>query len=605
MGSIANNIQAFAHPLKDILYEKKYHVDYFQREYKWQTKHVEQLLVDLEAAFIQNFEEGHTRENVAEYNSYYLGPIVISEKGTTRSIVDGQQRLTSLTLLLIYLNDCQKELSAFEDLSPYIKSTKYGKTSYNIEVPDRTKVLDSLYQNEELDEAEIDDESVQNMLDRYNDIKTLFPNELKDDKLLMFIDWIKEKVVFVEIIAYSDENAYTIFETMNDRGLNLTPTEMLKGFILTNVKDESRIQELNSLWKERISELHSISTQEDLEFMRAWLRSQYAESIRSRTKGSGNEDFEKIGTKFHTWIKDNAKKIGLKSGESFYFFVKGDFQYYSNIYLKISNSIRGEYDALENLHISSFWSIASSLSYPLLLSPIDKLDDEDIIDKKLNMVSKFIDIYTVFRTINNRSISQSGIRYSIYSLVKDIRNKSIEELREILRRELIDTKDFPFDISSFNAYNTNLKFLRYLLARMVYYVESKYTEEEINFSDLIAARRRNRFVVTPLIWEYNFDEYSDVFESESDYTETFASLGNYLFIPNPIRNIINEIPDESKLSYLENENYLASSTRWANNDVLNEQFGFTTINSFSQESISRRTESFEKLINEIWDPNSI
>lgn len=34
----------------------------------------------------------------------------------------------------------------------------------------------------------------------------------------------------VEIVAYSDENAYTIFETMNDRGLNLTPSEMLKGF---------------------------------------------------------------------------------------------------------------------------------------------------------------------------------------------------------------------------------------------------------------------------------------------------------------------------------------------------------------------------------------
>ena len=47
MGSLANNIQAVARSLMDILYEKKYHVrDYFQREYKWQTKHVEQLLVD-------------------------------------------------------------------------------------------------------------------------------------------------------------------------------------------------------------------------------------------------------------------------------------------------------------------------------------------------------------------------------------------------------------------------------------------------------------------------------------------------------------------------------------------------------------------------------
>ncbi len=605
MGSIANNIQAFAHPLKDVLYEKKYHVDYFQREYKWQTKHVEQLLVDLEAAFMQSFESGHTRENVAEYNSYYLGPIVISEKGTTRSIVDGQQRLTSLTLLLIYLNACQKKLTDTEDLSSYIKSTKYGKTSYNIEVPDRTKVLDALYENQDINDLENDDESVQNMIDRYNDIKTLFPDELKEDKLLMFIDWIKEKVVFVEIIAYSDENAYTIFETMNDRGLNLTPTEMLKGFILTNVKDESRIQELNSLWKERISELHSVSTQEDLEFMRAWLRSQYADTIRSRTKGSGNEDFEKIGTKFHTWIKDNSKKIGLKSGESYYFFVKGDFQYYSDIYLNISSSIKGENKELDNLHISSFWSIASSLSYPLLLAPIDKLDDESTIIQKLNIVSKFIDIYTVLRTIKNRSISQSGIRYSIYSLVKNIRNKSIEELREILSSELQETNDFSLDLSEFNAYSMNPKFLRYLFARIVYHIESNHLNKSVNFTDLIAARKKNRFSIAPLLWEFSFDQYSNNFETEAEYNQTFCSLGNYVFVPNPIRNVINDIPNESKLIHLKNENYLASSTINPDNHVLNMKFGFNALDKFDKKSIAIRTKIIENLINEIWNPEQI
>ena len=68
---------------------------------------------------------------------------------------------------------------------------------------------------------------------RYDDIEKYFPDEIKGDSLPYFIDWLKYNVVFVEIVAYSDDNAYTIFETMNDRGLNLTPTEMLKGFILS------------------------------------------------------------------------------------------------------------------------------------------------------------------------------------------------------------------------------------------------------------------------------------------------------------------------------------------------------------------------------------
>ena len=72
-------------------------------------------------------------------------------------------------------------------------------------------------------------------------ISNIFSEELKYDKLPLFIEWLKEKVVFVEILAFSDENAYTIFETMNDRGLNLTPTEMLKGYLLTHLKDPVKI----------------------------------------------------------------------------------------------------------------------------------------------------------------------------------------------------------------------------------------------------------------------------------------------------------------------------------------------------------------------------
>ena len=56
---------------------------------------------------------------------------------------------------------------------------------------------------------------------RYRDLDELFPEELRGDALPYFIDWLLENVHLVEITAYSDEDAYTIFETMNDRGLSL------------------------------------------------------------------------------------------------------------------------------------------------------------------------------------------------------------------------------------------------------------------------------------------------------------------------------------------------------------------------------------------------
>jgi hypothetical protein len=70
-------------------------------------------------------------------------------------------------------------------------------------------------------------ESVQNIILRYRDIEASFPEELHGKALPFFIDWLLENVHLVEITAYSDD-AYTIFETMNDRGLSLSHTEMLK-----------------------------------------------------------------------------------------------------------------------------------------------------------------------------------------------------------------------------------------------------------------------------------------------------------------------------------------------------------------------------------------
>ena len=54
----------------------------------------------------------------------------------------------------------------------------------------------------------------------------------------------------VEITAYSDEDAYMIFETMNDRGLSLSPTDMLKGYLLANI-DEAKRTAANTRWRQK------------------------------------------------------------------------------------------------------------------------------------------------------------------------------------------------------------------------------------------------------------------------------------------------------------------------------------------------------------------
>ena len=197
----------------DVLNERKYTVDYFQREYSWEQKHIAQLVTDLTSTFLDVYSEGDSRESVEHYNNYYLGPFVVSSKNGLKSIIDGQQRLTSLTLFLIFLHNLQRQLGFSESIERLILSEYRGKKSYNIQVDERMKCLDKLFQTGNYEPEPDDDESTINMAVRYADIGEAFPEELKGSAFPYFLDWLKYNVILVEITAYSDDNAYTIFES--------------------------------------------------------------------------------------------------------------------------------------------------------------------------------------------------------------------------------------------------------------------------------------------------------------------------------------------------------------------------------------------------------
>ena len=116
---------------------QKYAIDYYQREYKWKTKHIEELISDLSQKFFLDYQDSHEREMVERYGHYFLGSIIISRKDGKEFIIDGQQRLTTLTLLLIYLHHLQEgrddEPTPVQNM---IFSSKFSKKSFNLDVPE-------------------------------------------------------------------------------------------------------------------------------------------------------------------------------------------------------------------------------------------------------------------------------------------------------------------------------------------------------------------------------------------------------------------------------------------------------------------------------------
>ena len=152
--------------INELLNNTKYSIDYYQREYKWGRKQVEELINDLTQNFLEDYEVGHERSEVANYGHYFLGSIIISQRNDKEFIIDGQQRLTTLTLLLIFLNNRQKNIPDNVMVNDLIFSTKYGKKSFNLLIEERIPCMEALF-NQQKFEKNGHSESVTNILDRY------------------------------------------------------------------------------------------------------------------------------------------------------------------------------------------------------------------------------------------------------------------------------------------------------------------------------------------------------------------------------------------------------------------------------------------------------
>ena len=606
MSQVSTKIEAKDYSISDVLSNKKYTIDYFQREYKWQQFHIEQLIADLETSFFLNYDPSHERQEVSNYNSYYLGPIVLSNKDGKRSVIDGQQRLTSLTIFLIYLNNLQKDLPKRINLDALIYSETYGEKSFNLDVPERKNCLDALYLTGEYNVKDSDDETVKNIAERYDDIQELFPDELKGAALPFFIDWLIQNVVLVVITAYSDDNAYTIFETMNDRGLNLTPSEMLKGYLLSKVRTTDQRDKINIVWKAEIKKLHNLWEESDLTFFQAWLRGKYAVSIRPGKIGAANEDFEKIGTRFHTWVKDNNSKIGISNPNDFYEFVNTDLVFYSKLFSKIYEARRTLTTGLNHLYFSAQWGFANSLADPLLISSILISDDETTINKKLNLVARFIETFAVYRGANYRNFSQSSIRYTMYNLVLVLRDKSINEVGEILKRKLTDVEENLAGISRLGMHGQNKHFIKFLLSRITAHIEQQ-SGRTTDFSTYFNNTGGKPFEIEH-IWADKMSFHADEFSQVHEFNEIRNRLGDLILLPRGTNQSFGALRYEKKLPHYLKENLLAQSLHEAcyerNPNFLNyfqnSNLDFKSHEEYKKEDVFARQELYRQICEEIW-----
>ena len=460
--------------IEDLLHDKKYDLDFYQREYVWKDKEVSALLKDLTDEFQRNYHETHDRTEVANYGHYFLGSIVIRQESTKCYIIDGQQRLTTLTLLLNFLYHSLEDENQKSQVSSLIFSMHYGEKSFNLDIIERKSVMEALFSKKSLASFEADrSESIQNIVKCYKQIQK--HSAFSEDMLPYFVDWLLKKVDLVEITAVTEDHAYTVFETMNDRGISLTPTDMLRGYLLSKITDTEKRNGARKVWDDKIQKLKELGKDEKSEAIKAWLRSQFANTVR---------DYEGIGAKFHRWVRDeeHKEKLGLPTSDSCVSFIEQDFEFYISWYLRLRDAANSLKSGLECVFYNAQNNF--TLQYTLLLSPLRVGDNDEEALRKLHIVLTYLDIFINRRIWNGDSIARNRMdnyiwreqqvtnEYKLSSIIPLIRGKSSAELKEILYKRIqVETK--PFGNKMLHLHGQNGPKIHLILARMTDYIETK------------------------------------------------------------------------------------------------------------------------------------
>jgi hypothetical protein len=267
----------------------------------------------------------------------------------------------------------------------------------------------------------------------------------------------------------------------------------------------------------------------------------------------------------------------LISEDDFYFFIRSDFDFFSSIFININNYKNKFNHNFINIYISNFYPLADSLTNPLYLAPLSKLEDPEIIEKKIELIGRFIDVYTNIRAIQNKAITQSSIRIAFYELIKNIRNTDIKSLKENLIKELEKSSFKSNEIYNKFHYLNNWGYYHYFFARILFY----YKNDE-NFSQLMRNRKQSSFVLFRI---FEIDEIPEN-QDEMVWNKLIHSVAGHCLIRRwDFENVIRK-KGVNKINYLIKQGYLP--------DFVNSEF------SNEIDFITVRDNLLNDLIYKIW-----
>ena len=372
----------------------------YQRRYAWQWKQCKELFNDI--------------KYLANDDSHLLGNLVCligahSANINQLEVIDGQQRITTLSLLLTALSHAftEKGDDEADKIQGLLKSSGVDRVKHNkvelgeLDNPDYIKVLNGL------DLDTIHNENIQKNLSYFKE----WISELNDDEFNSFYYKLMDKVSVIRLDVFQAKDAYKLFETINNRGLSLSSTDIIKNFLLGHASslDQQTLDAVKENWKNIIISLDGISTDD---FFRHFMCSQLRRKIT------------------FTYLNDEFKKLYVNSVEG----CEGLAEYRVYAKIKIKETDEDEEDEL-----------ADDLD-AILLEYDEQIDPEEATTEEVKLTAvafttRLANYAKIYSYIRNRKFSNQKVNSAIFDLQRIKSLPTYTFLLELFSRDSISDSD--------------------------------------------------------------------------------------------------------------------------------------------------------------------
>lgn len=519
----------------DSLFKDFFSVPDFQREYVWEREQVERLLQDL-------YDEFYDEESrIIQGPEYFLGSIVAckADDGTFQ-LIDGQQRVTTLYLILCVVRDILREQDATPSkvLGSQIADAATDPRTY--EEVERYRVSlqyeDSHGVLEKIARADIPVESipettasVRNIISAYRDIREFLLTNLDTDtkRLREFHGVLTTRVKLIRIVTPTIANALKVFETVNDRGVGLNAMDLLKNllFMKTDTKDYPKLKDK---WKTLVDILDR-AKEKPLRFLRYYIMSHF------------ELDYSKVirEDEIYDWFVKNTSSAGIdRNPLGFADKLIECAKAHAN-FLQSKDVTGNEHRYLRNIAL-----LGGALRQHHILLMAGRHLESELFDRLCAAVENLFFCYIVTRE-PTKTFERNFARWS-----QDLRKVANEEqLGTFLDKYFVkDMKDrvsrFSFAFKELTQDSIQQYRIRYILAKLTQYIEEKAWGNP-------AHGRLDNYVAKNVEIEHILSqnpkqELRDSFDKSDEYDDWVRKLGNLTLLEKTINSSISNESYEVK-----------------------------------------------------------